>query len=320
MFSGLNLAIFGIGRLRLEVETSSGNKDARKVLGLREEFNLTLTTILWGNVGVNVLLALLSNSVLIGVAAFFFSTVVITLVGEILPQAYFSRHALRVAALFATVIKFYRFVLYPMARPTALFLDRWLGKEGIEYFRERGLREIIKKHIEAEESDIDRLEGLGAMNFLAIDDLAVAKEGRPLDPLSVISLPVEDGRPVFPCCGRDPTDPFLRKVHASGKRWVTITGPDNEPLLVLDADGFLRDTFLGEGDVHPLSYCHRPIVVRDGKTHLGEIMRQLRVHTERSDDDIVDYDIILLWSDLKQVITDSDLLNRLMRGITTQDQ
>lgn len=51
MFSGLNLAVFGIGRLRLEVETSTGNKDARKVLDLREGFNLTLTTILWGNVG-----------------------------------------------------------------------------------------------------------------------------------------------------------------------------------------------------------------------------------------------------------------------------
>ena len=131
-------------------------------------------------------------------AAFLFSTVVITLVGEILPQAYFSRHALRVAALLAPVLKFYRFILYPVAGPSAMILDMWLGPEGIQYFRERGLREIIKKHIEADESDIDRLEGMGAMNFFAIDDLAVEKEGEILDPRSVISLPVEDGRPVFP--------------------------------------------------------------------------------------------------------------------------
>ena len=34
MFSGLNLAVFGIGRLRLEVEASTGNRDARAVLAL----------------------------------------------------------------------------------------------------------------------------------------------------------------------------------------------------------------------------------------------------------------------------------------------
>ena len=53
-----------------------------------------LTTTLWGNVGANVLLALLSNSVMAGTAAFLFSTVVITLVGEIIPQAYFYRNAM----------------------------------------------------------------------------------------------------------------------------------------------------------------------------------------------------------------------------------
>ena len=93
VFSGLNLAMFGVSRLSLEVEVSSGNQAATRVLGLRRDSNFLLTTILWGNVGINVLLTLLSNSVLAGVAAFLFSTVVITLVGEIAPQAYFSRNA-----------------------------------------------------------------------------------------------------------------------------------------------------------------------------------------------------------------------------------
>lgn len=37
MFSGLNLALFGISRLRLEVEVKSGNKAAAKVLGFRKD-------------------------------------------------------------------------------------------------------------------------------------------------------------------------------------------------------------------------------------------------------------------------------------------
>ena len=70
MFSGLNLAVFSVSRLRLEVEAKGGNKDALRVLALRRRSNLLLTTILWGNVGVNVLLAQLANSVLAGVLAF----------------------------------------------------------------------------------------------------------------------------------------------------------------------------------------------------------------------------------------------------------
>ena len=91
IFSGLNLAIFGISKLRLEVEAAGGNRDASALLALRKDSNLTLATVLWGNVTINVLLTLLSDSVLAGVGAFVFSTIVITLFREIIPQAYFSR-------------------------------------------------------------------------------------------------------------------------------------------------------------------------------------------------------------------------------------
>jgi hypothetical protein len=41
VFSGLNLAVFSVSRLRLEVEAAGGNRDAIKVLGLRRQSNLT---------------------------------------------------------------------------------------------------------------------------------------------------------------------------------------------------------------------------------------------------------------------------------------
>ena len=95
VFSGLNLALFGLTRLRLEVEAGSGNRHAANILKLRSDSHYLLTTILWGNVAFNTLLAILSNSVLTGVLAFVFSTFFITFFGEILPQAYFSKHALK---------------------------------------------------------------------------------------------------------------------------------------------------------------------------------------------------------------------------------
>ena len=48
VFSGLNLAIFSISKLRLEVEAAGGNRDAVGLLALREYLNLTLATVLWG--------------------------------------------------------------------------------------------------------------------------------------------------------------------------------------------------------------------------------------------------------------------------------
>lgn len=72
IFSGLNLALFSVSRLRLEVEAAGGNTDAAKLHALRADSNFALATIIWGNVATNVILTLLSESVLAGLGAFFF--------------------------------------------------------------------------------------------------------------------------------------------------------------------------------------------------------------------------------------------------------
>ncbi|WP_197722177.1 DUF21 domain-containing protein [Sulfuriflexus mobilis] len=319
MFSGLNLALLGISRLRLEVEATSGNPDAIKILTLRKDVNFLLTTILWGNVGINVLLTLLSNSVMTGLTAFFFSTVLITFAGEIAPQAYFSRHAMRMGSMLAPLLRFYQWLLYPVAKPSAMVLDRWLGEEGISYFRESDLHTVIRKHIEADESDVSRMEGIGAMNFLALDDIAVSQEGELMDPGSIISLPTKDGRPVFPAFERRALDPFLLDVNHSGKKWVIIVDEQQEPCMVLNANAFLREALFGEGPINPYLYCHRPIIVTDPKILLGKVISKLKVSPESAVDDVIDEDLILIWSGEKRVITGADILGRLLHGIALRD-
>ncbi len=319
MFSGLNLALLGISRLHLEVDVSAGNDDAVKILALRNDFNFLLATILWGNVGINVLLTLLSNSVMAGLAAFFFSTILITFAGEIIPQAYFSRHAMRMGALLAPLIRFYQIILFPVAKPSAMMLDWWLGKESIPYFRERDLRSLIRKHIEAEESDVDRLEGIGALNFLALDDIPVTQKGEYVDPDSVICLPLKDGMPIFPEFERHTLDPFLLEVNSSGKKWVIIVDEFNQPCMALNANAFLRESLFGSGPINPYIYCHRPIIIKDSKTLLGKVLPRLQVSPESDVDDVVDDDLILIWSDEKRVITGADILGRLLRGIAIRD-
>lgn len=315
LFSGLNLALLGLSRLQLEVEAKSGSVAAKRILALREDSNFLLTTVLWGNVSVNCLLTLLSDSVLFGVGAFVFSTIGITTVGEILPQAYFSRHAMRVGSLLIPFIRLYQKLLYPVAKPTALLLDRWLGSEEVSYFRERELREVIRQHMLADDADLERREGLGALNYLVLDDLGVGQEGEIVDPDSVIALPVALDLPVFPEFSARADDPFLRQVQASGHKWVVITDSDEVPRVVLDSDGFLRETFFSETPPDPYLFCHRPLVVEDPQIPLGTLIRRLHVNVEGDGDDVIDHDLILLWSTERRIITGADLLGRLLRGI-----
>jgi len=320
MFSGLNLALLGISRMRLEIEASGGNENASRILKLRKDSNFLLTTVLWGNVAINVLLTLLADSVLAGVSAFFFSTVIITFFGEITPQAYFSRHALKMGGMLAPVLQFYQYLLYPVAKPTAKLLDMWLGKEAIHYYAESDLRTLLKKHIAASSTDIDRLEGIGALNFLAMDDIMIAEVGEPLDPQSIISLPFKDGRPVFPSVRWDRGDPFLHQINLSGKKWVVLTDTQGEPYWVMNANAFLRDGYFDPKPINFTAYCHRPIIVRDTDIHLGNVLSQLKVNPKDNKDDVIVNDLILVWGkDQKRIITGADILGRLMHGIVRRE-
>jgi CBS domain containing-hemolysin-like protein len=315
IFSGLNLAIFSVGRLRLEVEARAGNLKARKVLAFRKDANFALTTILWGNVAINVLLTLLSTSVLSGLASFVFSTVVITFIGEIFPQAFFSRYALVVASRFAPLLRFYQILLFPIAKPTALLLNALLGPEGVTYFREKDLEELIRAHMGTTVTEVSRVEGMGAINFLRLDDVAIAQEGEIVDPDSILQFPFEKDRPIFPLFQETDREAFLNRLARSGKKWLVLTDPEDQPRLMLDADSFLRAALFANGEINPLPHCHRPIIRTDSTALLGEVMRQLTVHPERAGDDVIDHDVILLWGPERRIITGADILGRLMRGI-----
>ncbi len=322
IFSGLNIGLFSLGRIRLEAAAAGGSTEAKRILHLRESSHLLLATILWGNVGANVLLTILSDSLLAGVAAFFFSTVIITLLGEIFPQAYFTRNALKVGSLLAPLMRFYMVLLYPFAKPTSLLLDRLLGEEEYAFFKEADLNFILKKHAETEGTDIGATEGLGAINFLHLDDIPVSQEGSVIDPLSIVSLPTRDGVILFPeiTADDDEEDPFIEKINASGKPWVVITDESGKCHFALDADGLMRDHAAGVNR-RPYYHCHRPILVTGRHITLNDIIGKFHVDKTHAEDDVIDDDIIIYWgTEEKRIITGADLLGRLLRGIVETRQ
>lgn len=316
LFSGLNLGFFGLSRLRLEVQAEAKDPGALRILNLRKDAHLLLATILWGNVFSNVLLTLLTNSILTGAAVFLFSSFGITFFGEIIPQAYFSKHALRASCFLVPIVRFYQVVLFPIAKPTALLLDLWLGKERVRYFREHELVIMLSRQAQSGQSDLGLTESLGAINFLSMDDIALENEGNKVNPQSIITLPTREGFPVFPQFTSDPADIFLQQIYSSGKKWVIIVDPDQQPVVAINAYHFLKDILSGSKKINIRDYCHQPIIVATQGARLGQVITKFKVDPATPEDDVIKHDLILYWTNQKRIITGTDILGRLLRGIS----
>ena len=128
-----------------------------------------------------------------------------------------------------------------------------------------------------------------------------------VDPQSIIQLPKENELPVFPKFKCDVNDPFLLRIHRSGKKWIIIVDEEGEPYVVLNANEFLRNALLASGRIYPYLYCHRPIIVKDYHILLGKVLCKFKVTSKSESDDVIDDDIILIWADEKKVITGSDV-------------
>lgn len=305
MFSGLNLAFFSLGRLHLEAEAKQGCADALKILLLRTRSNMLLCTILWGNVSVNVALAMLSDSVMAGLLAFCFSTIGITFFGEIVPQAYFSRNALKMGSMLTPVIRFYQILLWPVAKPSSWVLDKWIGQEGAVFLDEADFEVLLNRHIDERHTDIGHAEGRGALNFLRIDDLRVSGEGSSLAPETIL-----------PVGALEDAAKLREQLLVSNWKWTIFTDADEKPVLALNADEYLREIRTAEGPVDPRIFCHKPIVVTDSERTLDHVLTQLVVETERPDDRLIDREVILYWGEnSKRIVTGPDILGRLLNGI-----
>ncbi len=168
IFSGLTLGLLSIDKEDLKRKAKLGNKKAKKVYTVRKNGNLLLCTLLIGNVAVNSALSIFLGSIVNGIIAGLLATALIVIFGEILPQAIFSRYAIELSSKIIWLVKFFIFVLYPIALPLSWVLDKILGKEMPNILSKREFKEIIKFHEDSPKSKIDTDEErimLGALSF-----------------------------------------------------------------------------------------------------------------------------------------------------------
>ncbi|MBL7058210.1 DUF21 domain-containing protein [Patescibacteria group bacterium] len=168
LFSGLTLGLLSLNVTDLERKAKLGNKDAEKILKVRKKGNFLLCTLLLGNVAVNSTLSIFLGTIASGVIAGFIATTLIVILGEIIPQATCSRHALAIGSKTTWLVQIFLFVGYPICYPLSLLLDKILGEELPTVWHKKELAEIIKYHEDSEKSEVNADEErimLGALSF-----------------------------------------------------------------------------------------------------------------------------------------------------------
>ena len=156
--SGLNIAVMSIDISDLRRKAKLGNRQAKRVLPLRQRTHLTLASILLTNVAAVSATSLVLNQRLNGLAAGIISTLLIVILGEVLPQALFSKNPLAWSSFFAPLLKLMIAVTYVVSRPLQLLLDKLFPRQRATLQTRRELGLLITEHLTDESSELDEDE------------------------------------------------------------------------------------------------------------------------------------------------------------------
>lgn len=159
--SGLNIALLSLNTAELERKATLGNAYARNVLPLRRNSHLSLVSILLFNVAVVSTTSLTLEHHMTGLWAGIISTLLIVIFGEVIPQAWFSRFALKFCGTLAPLMRIMIVLTYPISKPLQLLLDKLVGHEDKQLHSRRELGMIISEHLgsdAASELDEDEVE------------------------------------------------------------------------------------------------------------------------------------------------------------------
>ena len=193
LFSGLNLGLMGLDLISLRMisetnveEIAGDNVDAEelkdiqrqkecatKIYPIRQKGNLLLCTLLIGNVMVNTLISIITADMTSGTIGFIISTVLITAFGEVIPQAYGSRHGLELGARTIPIVKVIIVILWIICKPVSMALYYFLGDElGNVYNRYQlyTMFELYKEHSDFKKDTISTMQGALVMDTKTVNE------------------------------------------------------------------------------------------------------------------------------------------------------
>jgi len=156
LFAGLTIGLMSLDLFDLRQKVKDGDPRAVKVLKVRENSNLLLSTLLLSNNAVNVAISILVAHIIPGgILAGFIATAVTFLFGEILPQSVISRYALSFGARTAWIVRGLIILCYPICGPISWTLDKLLGTELHSPYTKKELISVIDEYANFPEAGVD---------------------------------------------------------------------------------------------------------------------------------------------------------------------
>jgi metal transporter CNNM len=181
IYSGLNISLMSLDPADLKRKARLGNRDAAKVLPLRQNSHLSLASILFANVAVVSATSLILEHHTGGLIAGILSTLLIVIFGEVLPQAIFVRSALRFCAFFAPFLRITVAITYIVSKPLQFVLDRLISKENRPLHSRDELGMIIGEHRTDDASELDDDEVEIIQSALLLSEKQVGNIMQPIE-------------------------------------------------------------------------------------------------------------------------------------------
>lgn len=188
LFSGLNIGLMMARPDDLKRKARQGDKIAARVYRYRKDGYYLIFCILLGNVGVNTAMSILLGNMTNGVVGGLIATLLITMFGEILPQAIFSQRGYRFVRYFFWLLDVIYVLFWPLAQPMSKLLNRWLGKETPQLYSHQELEEIIHEHAVRSDSPVDYDESRIAAGALQFSKKTAGDLVTPMSEVFVVDL------------------------------------------------------------------------------------------------------------------------------------
>lgn len=156
--SGLNVALMALDSNVLKRKAKLGNKAAQRVLPLRANTHLALSSILLTNIAAVSATSLVLEKYLNGFIAGAASTLLIVIFGEVIPQALFAKQPLLWVSRFAGVLHLLIILSYPVSKPLQLLLNRLVGHAPRHLQSRHELGLMISEYLGPAENELDEDE------------------------------------------------------------------------------------------------------------------------------------------------------------------
>ncbi|MGC1176641.1 MAG: CNNM domain-containing protein [Candidatus Saccharimonadales bacterium] len=156
--SGLNIALMSLDLPDLRRKARLGNRQAKRVLPLRQHTHLTLASILLTNVAAVSATSLVLEERFNGWLAGLISTLLIVVFGEIMPQALFAKNPLSWTSRFAPILRGMIIVTYVVSKPLQLLLDKLFPRQRARLQSRQELGLLITEHLGNKNSELDEDE------------------------------------------------------------------------------------------------------------------------------------------------------------------